>query len=79
MDVLKRFMGYAEAKPLHATNAKDLVHKIKWAATTATGTATNQKSATSQDKAVDTNVIQAPPPEDVVVDPNDPNAGFVFP
>jgi uncharacterized protein YegL len=68
MAVLQKFMGNTEAKPLSAGNVKDLVNKIRWAATSIRA-ASDPKVSTSADDASAGKVQLQPAPEDIPADP----------
>ncbi len=62
LDVLQKFIGNAEVKPLVATNIQDLVNKIKWASTVPLKAASNPASRLEDSRASGANVqIPAPP------------------
>lgn len=72
-DVLQRFIGNPEIKPIVAENAKDLVNKIKWASTVPLKAASNPASRTKGDQTSQSNftlgaqptVVAASSPSDV--------------
>ncbi len=59
LDVLQRFIGNNELKPLVATNVQDLVKQIKWASTIPLKAASNPASRTHASGA---NIPMPPPP-----------------
>lgn len=71
LDVLQRFIGNSEIKPLQANNAETLVRYIKWASTAVLKTATAPGSQTSNPALATTvpaaalaNLPPVPPPPD---------------
>lgn len=65
MDVLQKFMGHPELKPIKVENARDLVNKIKWASTVPLKAASNPASKTKESGDSTSNVpLPAPPPPD---------------
>lgn len=72
MEVLQKFIGHSEVKPLRATNVADLVKKIKWASTSTLKAASNPASRTKDQADSGFNVPIPAPPKDVApVSPND--------
>ena len=64
LDVLQKFIGNAEVKPLVASNVQDLVKKIKWASTVPLKAASNPASRTKDTSGGGTNVQIPAPPSD---------------
>ena len=63
-DVLQRFIGHAELKPLQANNPETLVKCIKWASTAVLQSASAPPSQSKEAAAPGVNVpIPEPPPE----------------
>ena len=62
LDVLQRFIGNAEIKPLQAANSKDLVNMIRWASTVPLKAASNPNSQAPGQAPVGNIPIPAPPP-----------------
>lgn len=61
-DVLQKFIGHPEIKPILVTNTNDLVKKIKWASTVPLKAASNPASRTTVMAELSGNVpIPAPP------------------
>lgn len=72
LDVLQRFIGNVEIKPLVALNAKDLADKIKWASTVPLKAASAPASRTPGQSSSAANVqIPAPPIDTTAVGVND--------
>lgn len=72
LDVLQRFIGNSEIKPLVATNVQDLVKKIKWASTVPLKAASNPNSRTADAGGNQGAIpIPAPPPDTQINSPND--------
>lgn len=72
LDVLQKFLGHPEIKPLQSTNAADLVNKIKWASTVPLKAASSPASRTSDQATSSSNVpIPAPPTDVAPVSAND--------
>ena len=67
-NVLQRFIGHAEIRPLQANNAEDLVNYIRWAST-AVLQAASAPASRAADAQAGGNVPLPPPP-----DPSDANA-----
>lgn len=65
LEVLQKFIGHAEIKPLVATNASDLVRKIKWASTVPLKAASSPASRTKEQMDSSSNVPIPAPPGDV--------------
>ena len=65
LDVLQKFIGNPEIKPLVASNVQDLVKKIKWASTIPLKAASNPASRVKGDTSTQTNVPIPAPPADV--------------
>jgi uncharacterized protein YegL len=64
LDVLHKFIGNPEVKPLVASNVQDLVKKIKWASTVPLKAASNPASRAKDTPGSAANVqIPAPPPD----------------
>lgn len=64
LDVLQKFIGNSEVKPVVAHNVQDLVKKIKWVSTVPLKAASNPASRTTDTAGSGTNVpIPAPPPD----------------
>jgi uncharacterized protein YegL len=63
LDVLQKFIGNPEIKPLRADNARDLAKKIKWASTVPLKAASNPASRT-QDQADAAGNVPIPAPPD---------------
>jgi uncharacterized protein YegL len=61
LDVLQKFIGHTELKPLVATNAPDLVRKIKWASPVPLKAASNPASRTMNEPGTGHIPIPAPP------------------
>lgn len=70
MQVLQKFLGNNEAKPLRSDNAKDLVSKIKWAATSIR-VASQPKTGEGAGATATTAPQLPPPPVDIPADPGD--------
>lgn len=69
MDVLQKFIGNSELKPLWAHNAEDLVKYIKWASTVVLQAASSPASQTeNQTTGSVVPIPQAPPASSVDVD-----------
>ena len=64
LDVLQKFIGNAEVKPLVASNVQDLVKKIKWASTVPLKAASNPASRTKDTSGGGANVQIPAPPSD---------------
>ncbi len=62
LDVLQKFIGNPEVKPLTASNVTDLVQKIKWASTVPLKAASNPASRTPGSGSGGNVPIPAPPP-----------------
>ena len=72
LDVLQKFIGNSEVKPLVASNVQDLVKKIKWASTVPLKAASNPASRTKNAAPDAANVpIPAPPPDSAPASAND--------
>jgi uncharacterized protein YegL len=65
LDVLQKFIGNVEVKPLQAKNAPDLVNKIKWASTVPLKAASSPASRTKDQADGSANVPIPAPPADV--------------
>lgn len=65
LDVLQKFIGHPEVKPLRSTNAADLVNKIKWASTVPLKAASSPASRTKDQATPSSNVPIPAPPNDV--------------
>jgi uncharacterized protein YegL len=65
LDVLEKFIGNVEVKPLRADNARDLAKKIRWASTVPLKAASNPASRTQDQPAPAANVSLPAPPEPV--------------
>jgi uncharacterized protein YegL len=65
LDVLEKFIGNVEVKPLRADNARDLAKKIRWASTVPLKAASNPASRTQDQLAPAANVSLPAPPEAV--------------
>jgi uncharacterized protein YegL len=64
LEVLQKFIGTPEVKPLVASNVQDLVKKIKWASTVPLKAASNPASRTREMSESNSNVqIPLPPPD----------------
>lgn len=63
LDVLQKFIGNPEVKPLVAKNAPDLAKKIKWASTVPLKAASNPASRTKDQVDTGHVPIPAPPPD----------------
>lgn len=64
-EVLQKFIGHSEVKPLQAMNVADLVRKIKWASTVPLKAASNPASRTKDQADSSLNVPIPAPPTDV--------------
>jgi uncharacterized protein YegL len=66
MDVLQKFIGNVEVKPLKANNVQDLVKKIKWASTVPLKAASNPASRTASESEASgsANICIPAPPSD---------------
>lgn len=64
LDVLQKFIGNTEVKPLVASNVQDLVKKIKWASTVPLKAASNPASRTKDTPGSGANVQIPAPPSD---------------
>ncbi len=62
-DILQKFIGNPEVKPLRADNTRDLVRKIKWASTVPLKAASNPASRTQEQGEAAGNVPLPAPPE----------------
>jgi uncharacterized protein YegL len=63
LEVLQRFIGHAEIRPLRANNPDDLVRFIRWASTAVLQAASDPKTQTVESALIKMNVpIPAPPP-----------------
>ena len=72
LDVLQKFIGNTEVKPLQAGNAKDLAHMIKWASTVPLKAASNPNSQPlGQAQNVNVPIPAPPPPSTGPIDPAD--------
>lgn len=72
LDVLQRFIGNTEVKPLQASNSKDLVNMIKWASTVPLKAASNPASQPQGQAPAGNIPIPAPPPPSAgPIDPAD--------
>lgn len=71
LDLLEKFMGNSEIKPLHARNAPDLVRFIRWASTVPLKAASNPGSRPSDASGGQQIHIPAPPPADHPADAAD--------
>jgi len=72
LEVLQKFMGNSEIKPLHAKNVPDLVRYIKWASTVPLKAASNPASRASDNGTGGQQVhIPAPPPSSASASPMD--------
>jgi len=72
LDVLQKFIGNVEVKPLQAKNAPDLVNKIKWASTVPLKAASSPASRTKDQASSNSNVpIPAPPADMAATSAND--------
>lgn len=65
LDVLQKFIGNVEVKPLVAKNVQDLVNKIKWASTVPLKAASSPASRTKDQADSTSNVPIPAPPTDV--------------
>lgn len=65
LDVMQKFIGNPEVKPLRADNARDLAKKIKWASTVPLKAASNPASRTADQADATANVPIPAPPESV--------------
>jgi uncharacterized protein YegL len=65
LDVLQKFIGNIEVKPLIAKNVQDLVNKIKWASTVPLKAASSPASRTKDQANSTSNVPIPAPPTDV--------------
>jgi uncharacterized protein YegL len=65
LDVLQRFIGNPEIKPMVSDNAADLVKKIKWASTVPLKAASNPASRIKGDSSTHSNVVLPPQPVDI--------------
>lgn len=70
-DVLQRFIGNVEIKPLVAQNVQDLVKKIKWASTVPLKAASSPSSRTKGSNSSSNVPIPAPPPDTAAGNVND--------
>lgn len=64
LDVMQKFIGNPEVKPLVASNVQDLVKKIKWASTVPLKAASNPASRTKDMPGGGANVQIPAPPSD---------------
>jgi uncharacterized protein YegL len=71
LDVLEKFMGNSEIKPLVAKNVGDLVKFIRWASTVPLKAASNPGSRPSDPSGGQQIHIPAPPPGDKAASPAD--------
>ncbi len=72
LEVLQKFIGHPERKPIQVTNANDLVKMIKWASTVPLKAASNPNSQPmGQAAAVGAVPVPAPPPNATSIDPGD--------
>lgn len=71
LDVLEKFMGNSEVKPLRARNVGDLVKCIRWASTVPLKSASNPGSRPSDPSGGQQIHIPAPPPSDHAANPSD--------
>lgn len=71
LDVLQKFIGNNEVKPLVASNVQDLVAKIKWASTVPLKAASNPASRTLGSPASGHVPIPAPPQDAMTIDASD--------
>jgi uncharacterized protein YegL len=70
-EVLQKFIGNPEVKPLRATNVQDLVKKIKWASTVPLKAASNPHSRTNDTPGGSNVPIPAPPSDAAPASAND--------
>jgi uncharacterized protein YegL len=71
-EVLQKFIGNPEVKPLRVTNVQDLVKKVKWASTVPLQAASNPHSRTKDTPGGGSNVpIPAPPSDAAPASAND--------
>jgi len=68
-EVLQRFIGNPELKPLKATNPEALVAQIKWVSTAVLQSASAPASQTADAPAPAGNVPLPPPPQEVTDGP----------
>jgi uncharacterized protein YegL len=66
LDVLQKFIGNPEVKPLVANNAADLVKKIRWASTVPLKAASSPTSRSRDADVATSNVPIPPPPPDTM-------------
>ena len=72
LDVLQKFIGNTEVKPLQAGNSKDLAQMIKWASTVPLKAASNPNSQPlGQAQNVNVPIPLPPPPNTGPIDPAD--------
>lgn len=72
LEVLQKFIGNVEVKPLVASNVQDLVKKIKWASTVPLKAASNPATRTQDSPGGGANVqIPAPPTDAAALSAND--------
>jgi len=65
LDVLQKFIGHAEIKPLQANNADSLAKYIRWATTAVTNSIVNPPSQTDRpDPKIGPLPYPPPPPDD---------------
>jgi uncharacterized protein YegL len=62
MEVLQKFIGNPEVKPLTASNVQDLVNKIKWASTVPLKAASSPATRSAGSGSSGNVPIPAPPP-----------------
>jgi len=63
-EVLQKFIGNPEVKPLRSTNVNDLVKKVKWASTVPLQAASNPHSRTKDTPGGGSNISIPAPPSD---------------
>ena len=61
-DVLQKFIGHSELKPLQANNADSLVKYIRWVSTAVVGAASSPPSQTNEENAPGVNIPIPKPP-----------------
>jgi uncharacterized protein YegL len=64
LDILQKFIGHSEIKPLKAANAHELVKKIRWASTVPLQAASNPGSRPKDAGPATGNVLIPAPPDD---------------
>ncbi len=72
-EMLQRFLGSSEVKPLLARNAQELVKRIKWASTIPMASVASPMTRTKDDESGETSPVPIPPPP-----PEDPTVTDVW-